>query len=66
MSYTDLIQQQARLRDYRTGLANGMEIAVRLFLGETSNGGEPCPQPIPPEAEAWARDALARIQESKS
>lgn len=50
-------------RAYSEGLAAGMEIAVRLFLGEAVHNAEPCPGELDEDQERWARDALARLTE---
>lgn len=57
------LAEAAKIRDFAEGVTHGFETALRLFLGEAADGGAPCPQPLPPEAERWARDALARLTE---
>jgi hypothetical protein len=55
---------EARLEDYSAGMARGMEIALRLVLGEEPvEGTEPMPGDLEPDQERWARDALARLTE---
>jgi hypothetical protein len=58
---------EAMRHEYAQGVARGFKCALQLFLGEIPAGLPPnigvCPQPLPEDAERWARDALARGQE---
>jgi len=47
---------------YRDGLADGMEITLKLLLGRPTNGGTPCPQPLSVAIEDWALRALHNIK----
>lgn len=55
------IVQAARIRDYGEGLADGMAITLRLLLGDPQEPGTPCPGPIPPNVEGWAKVALGKL-----
>ena len=58
--------QAALIREYRRGLIDGYETTLRLLLGQPDSDGVPYTGPaLPPEAEAWARQALARIEAAK-
>jgi hypothetical protein len=57
--------QRARLNDYGDGVAHGFETVLRLLLGEPVDGAAPFAGPLTPEAERWARAALARIDAAK-
>ena len=69
MSMIEAIREQMT-ETYFAGYRDATAICLHLLLGETPPMLEGkienlhgCPQPLPPEVEAWARDALARVQE---
>lgn len=65
MSTLQEVVQRARLKDYAEGISDGIEMALRLLLGESTDGAAPFTGPMTPECESWARDALARLMEQR-
>lgn len=55
--------QEAIATTYGQGIAHGFETTLRLLLGETVDGTVGYLGPLTPECEAWARMALARLEE---
>ena len=47
---------------YGQGVAHGFETTLRLLLGETVDGTVGFLGPLTPECEAWAREALSRLE----
>lgn len=50
---------------YRDGVRDGMEITLRLLLGDASPGGKPYEGDRPEELVVWAQNALDRIEEER-
>ncbi len=57
--------QEALATTYGQGIADGFEIALRLLLGETTEGTVGFTGPLTPETEAWALLALKRLTDAK-
>lgn len=57
--------RSAAERLYGDGVMDGMEIALRLALGQHAEGGEPFEGETLEEFQAWARRALDRIEADK-
>lgn len=50
---------------YRDGIRDGMEITLRLIVGDDSTDGEPYRGWKPKQLRKWARAALGRIEADK-
>lgn len=57
--------QEALRRQYGQGIADGMEMTLRLSLGQEVEGGSPYAGPLPGEFVVWAEAALERVEEAK-
>jgi hypothetical protein len=56
------VAEQTQRRLYSQGLKDGVEMTLRLLLGEEDHGGQPFTGSRSPELETWARDALRRVE----
>lgn len=57
---------RAKVREYRRGLQDGTEIALKLMLGREQFGAKPAPAPLPEPLREWAERALARIEAERN
>jgi hypothetical protein len=60
----EILVEAARLV-YKNGIADGMEIALKLMLGQEAEGGIPFKGPLSADAQNYAMAALAAIGKTR-
>jgi hypothetical protein len=61
--YLELTGSEAEKLLYQRGIADGMETAFRLLLGQSVDGVRPYLGPLDPSTQQWAEQLLAAVRD---